>query len=106
MKSIPGKGKNKKKGGGVVESRVEAEYVQWLGNRKHIIKKKSGLELLDKEELLEACKQETSLIKFPITKITQVGVHKTNWRLRVHSGKSVERYCAHFTFKGETEKTS
>lgn len=46
----------------------------------HHKKKKSGLELLDKEELLEACKQETSLIKFCITKITHEYTKQTRGR--------------------------
>lgn len=41
------------------------------------------------------------MIKFGVRKITQVGVHKTNWRWRDDSGKSMERYCGYTAFKRE-----
>lgn len=49
-----------------------------VAREQQVCHKEIRVELLDKEELLEVCKQETFLIKSGVRKITQVGVHKTN----------------------------
>ena len=61
-----------------------------MAREQQVCHKEIRVELLDKEELLEVCKQETFLIKSGVRKITQVGVHETNYRWRDDSGKSMD----------------